>query len=368
MGVDCEKSYLPDHMRCDCLAVDVGGGTTIPRSHIEDCHPTICDERASCMRLIAVALIAWAALSSGCAAQAYPTRPIRVIVATSPGGISDIFIRAIGDDLHKAMGQPLVIENRAGGGFNIAARACASADGDGYTICVLPAEAVTYNIFLMKNLGFDPVSDLAPITNLFFITQALALSSSLKVKTLTELASLSKARSGTLSYSAAGYSQTLFVESFKKQSGADIVRLPFKGGGDAVTGLITGSTPVTFVGVGNLIAHINSGAVVPVLVDSATRSPLAPDAPTIAEHGYKGDITRSYFGLFAPAKISPTVSQKVREEISLVVGRPEFVEKQFTQRGLVPAISDSTEEFAAFLRIDRDLTARVVKESGLQPQ
>ncbi len=320
------------------------------------------------VRWIAMLVVAWNASWGEAAAQAYPTRPIRVIVATSAGGISDIFIRAIGDDLHKAIGKPLVVENRAGGGFNIASRACAGADGDGHTVCVLPAEAVTYNIFLMKNLGFDPVKDLAPVTNLFFITQALAVSSSLKVKTLAELASLSKVKSGTLSYSSAGYSQSLFVEAFKNESGADMVRLPFKGGGDAVTGLLTGTTPVTFVGLGNLVAHISSGAVTPLLVDSETRSSLIPDTRTIVEYGYKGDITRSYFGLFAPAQVPETIVRRLRDEIARVVGRPEFVEKQLIQRGLTPAINDSPETFAAFLHKDRDTAGRVVKASGLQPQ
>jgi tripartite-type tricarboxylate transporter receptor subunit TctC len=117
-------------------------------------------------------------------AQAYPDRPIRVIGSSSPGGISDVFIRTLGEELHKRLGQPLVVENRAGGAFNIATRACAEAPNDGYTICILPNEPVTYNLFLFKNLPFDPDKGLAPITQLFFMTQVLAVSTSLNVKSL----------------------------------------------------------------------------------------------------------------------------------------------------------------------------------------
>lgn len=320
-------------------------------------------------RLVTAVLTSWLALlQPEAAAQTYPARPIRVIVATSPGGLSDIFIRALGDELQKAIGQPLVVENRPGGGFNIATRSCIGTEADGYTICLLPGEAVTYNIFLSKNLGFDPVNELAPITNLFFLTQALMVSASLKANNLTELASLSKAKPATLSYTSAGYSQTLFLERYKQQSGADMVRVPFKGGGDAVTGLLSGTTPVTFVGLGNLISHINAGTAVALLVDSERRSSLVPNAPTISEYGYKGDINRSYFGLFAPAKIPPSITARLRDEIARVAERPEFVSRQLTQRGLVSAISQSPQHFTSFLRDDRASAERVVKESGLQAQ
>ncbi len=307
-------------------------------------------------------------LSTASLGQVYPARPIRVIAATSPGGLSDVFIRALGEDLLKRIGQPLVIENRPGGAFNIAARACSGAESDGYTICVLPAEPVTYNQYLFKNLGFDPENGLLPITNLFFITQALVVSSSLNVKDLPALAALSKAKPSTLSYSSAGYAQTLFIENFKKQSGADIVRLPFKGGGDAVTGVLTGTTPITFIGLGNLISHIRAGSAVALLADSAKRSALIPETQTATEYGYRGDLTRSYFGLFGPAGLSAGVAVKLRDEIAHVVEQPRFADIHLTQRGLVSAISSSPQAFADFLRQDRASAERVVRDSGLQAQ
>jgi tripartite-type tricarboxylate transporter receptor subunit TctC len=300
-------------------------------------------------------------------AQAYPDRPIRVIGSSSPGGISDVFIRTLGEELHKRLGQPLIVENRPGGAFNIATRACAEAPTDGYTICILPNEPVTYNPFLFKSLPFDPDKGLAPITQLFFMTQVLAVSTSLNVKSLPALAALSKARPSTLSYSSPGYAQALFVEKFKEETGADMVRVPFKGGGDAVTGLLSGTTPVVFIGVANVLAHIRAGTITALVVDDDTRSPLVPDVQTIAETGYKGDMTRSYFGLFAPAGTPRPVIDKLRQEIAAIVSEPAFRDKNLIQRGLVPAIN-TPEEFAAYIRKDRAAAERVVKASGLQAQ
>lgn len=312
-----------------------------------------------------------ALLSFGAAApayaQAYPDRPIRVIGSSSPGGISDVFIRALGEELHKRLGQPLVVENRAGGAFNIAARACTEASNDGYTICILPNEPVTYNLFLFKSLPFDPDKGLAPMTQLFFMTQVMAVSSSLNVKSLPALAALSKARPNTLSYSSPAYAQALFVEKFKEETGADMVRVPFKGGGDAVTGLLSGTTPVVFIGIANVIAHIRAATITALVADDDTRSPLVPDVQTITETGYKGDMTRSYFGLYAPAGTPRPLIDKLRQEIAAIVSEPAFRDRNLVQRGLVPAIN-TPEEFAAYIRKDRAAAERVVKASGLQAQ
>src|ERR1044071_6554602 len=152
-------------------------------------------------RLLAGSLIALALLCGACPGQAqdYPARPIRVITVTSAGGTSDIFMRALADEMHKGLGQPIVIENRPGGAFNIGARACTEAAPDGYTVCLLPAEPIAFNQYIFKNLPFDPAS-LEPVSQLFTIVQALVVSRALNVKTMSELTALSKAKPGTLSY------------------------------------------------------------------------------------------------------------------------------------------------------------------------
>ena len=300
-------------------------------------------------------------------AQDYPSRPIRVIVASSAGGTSDVFMRAVAEQFQKRTGQPLVIENRSGGAFNIAARACTEAPPDGYTLCVMPNEPVTYNLFLFKNLGFDPDKGLAPITNLLFMTQTLAVSQSLNVKTLSELAALSKAKPRTLSYSSPAHAQALFVERFKEETGADLVRVPFRGGGDAVTGLLSGTTPVVFIALSNLIGHVRAGSVQPLLVDSEKRSTLISDIPTVFEFGYRGDMTRSYFGLFAPGGTSRAHIDRIRDIVADIVADASFTDRNLIQRGLEPAITTS-EQFAAFIKQDRAASERIVKASGLEPQ
>ena len=207
------------------------------------------------------------------AAQTYPARPIRVIVTTSPGGISDVFVRALSEPLHKRLGQPVVVENRAGGFMILGARACAEAAPDGYTLCVMPSEPLTYNLFTQKSLPYDPVKSFDPVTNFFFITQALGVSAKLGVKTVDELAAYSKPKAGTLSYSAPSTSLVYFMENWKKKTGADLVRVPFKGGGDTVTNMLSGVTPVGFLGLGNFLSYIRAGQVTPLLVDSASASP-----------------------------------------------------------------------------------------------
>jgi tripartite-type tricarboxylate transporter receptor subunit TctC len=304
---------------------------------------------------------------AGASAQDYPAKPIRVIASSAAGGISDIFMRTAGEELTRRWGQPIVIENRAGGGMNIGGRACAEAPPDGTTICIMSNEVVTYNQYLYKNLGFDAEKSIAPITNLFFLTQALVVNSALKVKTLADLAALSKAKPGTLSYSAPAAPLALFMDNFNKEHGADLVRVPFKGGGDAVNGVLSGATPVTFLGVGNLISYLQSGMMTALVLDAEQRSPLFPDIPMLREIGYRGPLTRSYFGLYAPMGMPPAFIAKIAADIKQIASEPAFREKHLVARGLEP-VFNSPAEFAQYIARDRAEALRVVKDAGLEPQ
>ena len=261
------------------------------------------------------------------AAQSYPSRPIRVIVTTSPGGISDVFVRALSEPLHKALGQPVVVENRAGGFMILGARACADAPPDGYTFCVMPGEPLTYNQFTQKSLPYDPVKSFDPITNLFFITQALGVSSKLGVKSLDELAAYSKAKAGTLSYSAPSSSLVYFMENWKKKTGADLVRVPFKGGGDTVTNMLSGVTPVGFLGLGNFLSYIRAGQVTPILVDADKRVEFIPEVATLGEMGFARDHTRAFFGMLAPAGTPKEITDRIRKADHRHRQRAEFMQR-----------------------------------------
>jgi tripartite-type tricarboxylate transporter receptor subunit TctC len=300
-------------------------------------------------------------------AQDYPTRPIRALTATSAGGTSDIFLRVIGDEMHKHWGQPLIVENRPGGAMNIGGHACAEAPKDGYTICMLPAETLAYNKFLFKTPGYDAERDFAPITNPFFNIQVLVVGSSLGVTSLDELAALSKAKPNTLSYVAPSVPLALFMEQWKAKTGADLVRVPFKGGGEAVNGVMSGATPVAFFGLANWISHLRAGTVKGLAIDSAQRSPLFPDIPTLAEIGYHDNLTRVYFGIVSPAGTPPPIVHKLRDEIARIGSDPAFRQKRLIEAGLDP-VFDTPEDFATFLKQDRAISEQVVKASGLQPQ
>jgi len=300
------------------------------------------------------------------AAQTWPTRPVRVITANSAGGTSDVFVRALGEELQKRLGQPFIIENRSGGGMNIAGRACAESANDGYTICILPNETLTLNQFTFKSIPYDPEKDFDAITNAFINTQVMVVSSALNVTSLDELAALSKAKPGTLSYSALAIPMQITMEEWKKKTGADVISVPSRGGSDIVTGLISGTTPVAIVGLPNFITHIRSGAVKALAVDSDTRSPLFPDVPTLAELGFP-NLAPVYFGFVAPAGTPPAIIQRLHEEISRIGNDPAFRQKRLIDIGIVP-VFDTPAEFGAYLKLQRANGKRLIEESGYQPR
>jgi tripartite-type tricarboxylate transporter receptor subunit TctC len=315
---------------------------------------------------ILIAAGALALTAAPALAQNYPTRPIRVITATSAGGTSDIFMRVAGEAMHRHWGQPVIVENRPGGNMTIGGRACAEAANDGYTICILPIETLAFAPFMNKKLAYDPDKDFAPITNPFFNTQVLVVSSKLNVKNLGELAAYSKAHPKTLSYTVPSVPLSLFLDKWKAETGADMVRVPFKGGGDAVNGLLSGSTPVAFFGLANWVPYIKAGSARALVVDGDKRSPLLPEVPTLREIGYKGSLTRVYFGIVAPAGTPQDIVHKLRDELARIGADPEFRQKHLIERALEP-IYNTPEEFAAFLREDRATAGRIVKEAGLAP-
>src|SRR6476661_4566714 len=299
-------------------------------------------------------------------AQAWPNKPIRVITANSAGGTSDIFVRALGEELQKRIGQPIVVENRSGGGMNIAGRACSEAPNDGYNICILPNEVLTLNEFTFKSIPYHPDKDFDPITNCFINTQVLVVSSALGVNTLDELAALSKAKPGTLSYSVLAIPMQITFENWKKKTGADIVMVPSRGGSDMVTGLLTGTVPVSIVGLPNFIPHIRSGAVKAIAVDSEARSPLFPDVPTLKELGFP-NLAPVYFGFVAPTGTPKDMIKKLHEEITAVGNDPAFRQKRLIDIGIVP-VFDSPEQFAVYLKQQRASGEKLIKESGYQPR
>jgi tripartite-type tricarboxylate transporter receptor subunit TctC len=300
-------------------------------------------------------------------ADDYPTKPIRVFTTSSAGGISDIFMRVLDDKLSSRLGQRLIIENRPGAQGNIAARVCSDAPPDGYTICIINTDTIAYNEFLFKHPGWNTQKGLIPIINLFHLIQVLVVNSDLNVKSVDDLIALSKAKPGTLNYLTASLPMVVYMERLHKERGADWVRVPFKGGGEATNAILAGTTPIGLIGLGNVISHIKAGKMTALALVNNIRTPQLPDTPTLADTGYKGPPSQTWYGLFAPAGMPRPIIDKLNKEITAVMKEPGFQEKYLISRGLVQAIG-TPEEFSATIKTDREAAREVVKESGMEPQ
>jgi len=320
------------------------------------------------MKRLGILLAAMIAVSGAPAvsAETYPSKPIRIITANSVGGTSDIFVRALGNELQQRLGQAIIVENRPGGGMTIAGRACADAPPDGYTICLLPNETLTLNEFTYKSIPYNPEKDFTPITNAFINTQVMVVSSALHVKSLDELAELSKKKPGTLSYSALAIPMQITIENWKKKTGADLVYVPVRGGADMVTGLLTGTTPVAIVGLPNFIPYIRNGQVTAIAVDSDNRSPLFPDIPTFKELGFP-NLAPVYFAFVAPAGVPNPIIDKLYREIAAIGNNPTFRKTRLIDIGVVP-VFDAPEHLAQYLKEQRAIGAKLIRDSGFEPR
>src|SRR6185503_2287225 len=282
-----------------------------------------------------------------------------------PGGLSDVFMRALADGLGPLLGQSVVVENRVGAAGSIGARACSDSEPDGYTICILNNESMVINP-LIQTTHFDPKKTLTHVTRLFYLQHVFAVNASLGPKNFDELAAFAKAHPKTLNYLTPSLSKVAFMEAFNKQHGVDFVRVPFKGGGDAVNSMMAGTTPVAIFGIGNLIQLIRAGKILGFAVDSDKRSPLAPEIPTFKELGYTIHVWASSFGLHMPAGSPKPIIDKINKAVVKIVSDPDFQKRHMVNRGLSPVL-DSPEHFADTLASEASLGLDVVKASGLYP-
>jgi len=315
---------------------------------------------------LALALGVLLAPSQAAVAQDYPSRPIRAIASQGPGGLSDLFMRALGDRMGPALGTSIVVEDRVGAEGTIGGKACADAAPDGYTICILPGETMTINPIIQPDSDFDPAKALAPITRPYYLTQTFAVNASLNIKSFDDLAAQVKAKPKTFNYMAPSLSKVAFMEEFNKKNGTDIVRLPFKGGGDAVNSMLNGTTQIAIFGIGNLVAFIRDGKINGLAVDGDARSPLAPDIPTFKQVGYKEHIAATFFGIYAPAGTPKPIIDKLNKAMVAAGSDADFQQRFLISRGLTP-VFNSAADFAKELVTDRAEGLAVVKASGLYP-
>ena len=306
-------------------------------------------------------------LMQSVSAQDYPTRPVRIVFPLAAGGGGDVFTRALADELQKLWHQPVVVENRPGGAQNIGARACVESPPDGYTLCLMSSEPAVYNQFLFKTIPYDPEKDLQPIANLFFNTLAVVINSDSKVKSLAEMIAMAKQQPGKLAYSTFSFPATVFMDKLNKAEGTDIVKVPYKGGGEVVNAVLGGTTPIAVLALSNMVSQLQSGRITPLAVVARSRSPLFPDVPTLAQARPGDDFPTTWFGFFTQSGVPRPIVEKVAADVGRIVADPAFRKKMFTDRAVEPA-TERLDEFARFIREERAVAKQIVKESGQEPK
>ncbi len=308
--------------------------------------------------------IALAAASAGAFAQAYPTKPVTIIVPWPPGGPSDIAARPMAKLLSEDMKQTFIIDNRGGAGGNIGSAMVAKAAPDGYTLLITSSAPIVINPSLYKQMPFDPPKDLAPITNLLRVPLILAVHPSVPAKNLQELIAYVTSQKGKVQYASAGNGtpQHLTGELFKATAKLDMIHVPYKGSAPAITDLIGGHVPIMFDSAIAILPHIKSGKVRAIAITSAKRSSILPDVPTFEQSGMKGFESYAWYGFFAPAKTPKEIIAKLNAEALKAMKHPEW-QKVLAETGS-ENVGDTPEQFAAFTKAEATKWAKVVKDSG----
>jgi tripartite-type tricarboxylate transporter receptor subunit TctC len=300
-------------------------------------------------------------------AQTYPDKPIRIVVPYTPGGFNDTLARTVGAKLQDAWGQVVTVENRPGGATLIGTDAAAKSAPDGHTLLVTPfAFAVNQSIF--KKLPYDPVKDFAPITLAASTPNLLVVSPTVPANSVKELIALAKSKPGFLSYASTGIgsSNHLSMELFKQMAGVDIVHVPYKGSGPAVTDLLGGQVGLMFDNVPNIIQHVKAGKLKALAVTTPKASPHAPGVPTVAEAGVPGYEVEVWFGFAAPAGTPQPILDKLNTEIVRILNMPD-VKAKFAAQG-VDVIGSTQAQFAAHLTRQSEMWAKVVRDAGVTPE
>jgi len=295
----------------------------------------------------------------------YPERPVRLIVPWPAGGGTDIFARAIGEKLHQSLGQPFLVENRAGASGNIGASAVAKSAPDGYTIMIGTITLAT-NPALYKSLDFDATKDLATITLIAGVPHMLVVHPTVPANNVKELIALARQKPGKLSYSSAGVGSPFQIaaELFKQSAGVDIFHVPYKGGAPAIADVIGHHVDMTFANLVAVLPQAKAGQIRALAVTSTKRSIAAPDVPTMAEAGLPSYEFTSWFGVLAPAKTPHAIVQKLNTEITKVLHSPE-ISARLSAEG-AELIASTPEAFGQFLNNETAKWSKIIRAAGIQ--
>lgn len=299
-------------------------------------------------------------------AQPYPAKPIRIVVGFPAGGPTDIVTRSMAPKLTESLGQPVVVENRAGAGGVIATEQVAKSPPDGYTLVMGTIGGIAVAMSLIPNRGYDTLRDLAPITQAVTVTNILVTHPSVPAKTVKDLLAIAKSKPGRLNYASSGNGTVTHLagELFKLMGKVDITHVPYKGGAPALTALISGEVDMSYENSLIILPQVKSGKVRAIAVTGVKRSRLLPDLPTIAESGLPGYNASGWYGLFAPAATPKPVITRLHAEASKVLRMPEIVDRLSSQ-GAEP-VGNTPDEFTAFVRAEIDKWANVVKTARMR--
>jgi tripartite-type tricarboxylate transporter receptor subunit TctC len=306
-------------------------------------------------------------ISASAAAQAdYPSRPLRLLVTVPPGGAADFIARLVGGKMSEALGQPVVVENKAGASGTIAADAVAKAPADGYTL--LQNSITTHGVgpHLFEKLPYDPVKDFASVSGLALLPLIMAVNAELPARDVNQLVAYAKTHSVNFASSGNGGAPHMAAELFKSVTGAPIVHVPYKGSGPAVADLIGGRVQIMFDAAPSLISHVRSGKLRVLAAASTARNRLLPDVPTFAELGYPQVNVSLWYGLLAPVGTPRPIVERLNHAVGQVLDSRDVTERLHAQ-GAEP-MRGAPEAFAAFMREEMAKWAPVVKQAGVKAE
>ena len=312
---------------------------------------------------IAVAAFASLAIVPTTYAQDYPSRPIRVIVPFSPGGAVDGPMRMVAQELGKRLNQQVIVENKPGAGATLGTEIVAKSPPDGYTL-LLASQTNAISASLYRSLSYDPIEDFAPISLIGREPGVIVVHPSLPVKTLAELIAYAKERPGKTDYASSGNGsgQHLFMALLLTSTGTQMNHIPYKGSGQATADLLGGQVMVSIPGTAGMVGHIKAGKLRPLAVTGATRSPQLPDVPTVMESGVPGYEAYVWLGLLAPKGTPQPIIDKLHRELMQALATPEV--KNYMNTAGIELVGSTPAEFNKFFRAEKDLWAKVVRDTG----
>jgi tripartite-type tricarboxylate transporter receptor subunit TctC len=301
-------------------------------------------------------------------AQTYPTRPIRIVVAYTPAGATDILARVIGQKMNEAWSQPVIIENRPGANGNIGTEYAAKAAPDGHTFLMTTAGPHGINPSLYRKLGYDAVKDFTAVSLVALVPNILVVNNALPVKSVKELIAHAKANPGKLSYGSPGAGSTahLSMELFKSMTGTNLVHVPYKGSAGVLTDVMGGQIAATMDNMPAYLPQVKAGKIRALAVSPNKRSPAVPDLPTVAEAGVPGYNSSAWFGLVAPAATPRDVVNKLSAETARILQMAD-VKSRLAELGAEP-IGSTPEQFTAHIKAEIDKWAKVIKEANVELQ